>query len=101
MSRHEADLAVSVESFISSAMRKMRSLKSQNLQLFSERTSYSDSPKKFSETDIIEMLEFLIDNIFALFGGCVFHHIIAFLCVPRKGVFLSALIVNIEVYIKV
>ena len=28
-----------------------------------------DSTKRFSETDIIEMLEFLIDNIFAMFGG--------------------------------
>ena len=39
MSRYEADIAVSVESFISSAMRKMRSAKSQNLQLLSEKTS--------------------------------------------------------------
>ena len=39
MSRNEAVLAVSVESFISSAMRKTRSPKYQNLQLFSERTS--------------------------------------------------------------
>ena len=39
MSRYEADLAVSVQSFISSAMRKMRSAKSHDLQLFSERTS--------------------------------------------------------------
>ena len=43
--------------------------------------NYSDFPKRFSETDIIEILEFLIDNIFALFGGCVFHHILAFLWV--------------------
>jgi hypothetical protein len=42
---------------------------------------YFDFPKKISETDIFEMLEFLIDKIFALFGGCVFHHIIAFLWV--------------------
>jgi hypothetical protein len=27
----------------------------------------------FSETDIISMLEFLIDNIFVIFGGCVFQ----------------------------
>ena len=27
----------------------------------------------FSETDIINMLEILIDNIFVLFGGRVFH----------------------------
>ena len=29
----------------------------------------SNSTKKFSETDIINMIEFLIDNIFAMFGG--------------------------------
>ena len=28
---------------------------------------------EFSETDIINMLEFLIDNIFVIFGGRVFH----------------------------
>jgi hypothetical protein len=32
---------------------------------------YSDSTKAFSETDIFNMLEFLIDNIFAMFGGRV------------------------------
>ena len=35
--------------------------------------NYSDSTKKFSETDIINMLEFLIDNIFVIFGGRVFQ----------------------------
>jgi hypothetical protein len=34
---------------------------------------HSDSTKKFSETDIINMLEFLIDNIFAMFGGRIFQ----------------------------
>ena len=34
---------------------------------------HSDSSKTFSETDIIYMLEFLIDNIFVIFGGCVFQ----------------------------
>jgi hypothetical protein len=33
----------------------------------------TDTTKKFSETDIINMLEFLIDNIFAIFGGRVFQ----------------------------
>ena len=33
---------------------------------------HSDSTKKFSETDIINMLEFLIDSIFVFFGGRVF-----------------------------
>jgi hypothetical protein len=34
---------------------------------------HSDSTKKFSETDIFNMLEFLIDTIFAMFGECVFQ----------------------------
>ena len=33
----------------------------------------SDSTKMFPETDIIKMLKFLIDNIFAIFGGRVFQ----------------------------
>ena len=35
--------------------------------------NHSDSYKKFSETDIIKMLDFLIDNIFVTFGGRVFQ----------------------------
>ena len=34
---------------------------------------YSDSTKKLSETDIFNMLEFLMDNIFVMFGGRVFQ----------------------------
>ena len=34
---------------------------------------HSDSTKKFSETDI-NILEFLIDNIYVIFGGRVFQH---------------------------
>jgi hypothetical protein len=33
----------------------------------------TDSTKKFSETDIINLLEFLIDNIFVILGGRVFQ----------------------------
>jgi hypothetical protein len=33
----------------------------------------SDSTKKLSETDIFNMLEFLIHNIFAMFVGRVFQ----------------------------
>jgi hypothetical protein len=33
----------------------------------------SDSTKTFSETDIIRILDFLIDNIFVMFGGHVFQ----------------------------
>ena len=38
---------------------------------------HSDSTKKFSETDIFNMFEFLIDNIFAMFGGRVFQQTIS------------------------
>jgi len=34
--------------------------------LFCKKKKHSDSTKKFSEIDIIKMLEFLIDNIFVL-----------------------------------
>jgi hypothetical protein len=30
--------------------------------------NHSDSTKKFSETEIINMLEFVIDSIFVMFG---------------------------------
>jgi hypothetical protein len=34
---------------------------------------YSDSTKMFSETDIINMIEFVIDNICVIFGGRAFQ----------------------------
>ena len=34
---------------------------------------HSDYTKKFSETVIFNMLEYLIDNIFVMFGGRVFQ----------------------------
>ena len=39
---------------------------------------YSDSTKMFSETDFINILDFLIDNTFVMFGGCgcVFQQIV-------------------------
>ena len=37
------------------------------------KKKHSDSTNKFTETDIINMLEFLIDNIFVIFGGRVFQ----------------------------
>jgi hypothetical protein len=37
------------------------------------KKTHSDSAKKFSETDIINMLEVLMDNIFVMFGGRVFQ----------------------------
>jgi hypothetical protein len=41
----------------------------QNLDL----NNHSDYTKKFSENDSINMLEFLIDNTFVIFGGRVFQ----------------------------
>jgi len=35
--------------------------------------NHSYSTKRFSEADIINMLEFLIDNIFVMFGGRIFQ----------------------------
>jgi hypothetical protein len=37
------------------------------------KKNHSDSTKKFYETDIIDVLECLIDNIFVMFGGRVFR----------------------------
>ena len=41
------------------------------------KIEYSDSTKMFSETDIIIMLDFFIDNIFVMFGGCLFQQIVS------------------------
>ena len=37
---------------------------------------HSDSKNKYTEDDIIYMLEFLVDNIFLVFGGKVFQQIV-------------------------
>jgi hypothetical protein len=42
----------------------------------------TDSTKKFSETDISNMLKFLIDNIFVIFGGRVFQQTVDKNCAP-------------------
>jgi len=47
---------------------------------FVKKKSTPILPKKFSETDIIKMVEFLIDNIFVIFGGVFFN---------RQSIFLS------------
>jgi hypothetical protein len=49
-------------------------------------------PEKFSETDIIEMLEFLIDNIFAVFGKRVFQHAIGIPMAPNCAHFIIDLL---------
>jgi hypothetical protein len=45
----------------------------EGIYLTLQKRKHSDSTEKFSETDIINMLEFLIDNIFAIFAGRVFQ----------------------------
>ena len=42
---------------------------------------HSDSKNKYTEEDIIKMLEFLVDNIFVVFAGKVFQQIIG---IPMK-----------------
>ena len=39
--------------------------------------AHSDSKNKYTEDDIINMLEFLVDNIFMTLGGKVFQQIVA------------------------
>ena len=38
--------------------------------------NYSKSDKKYTEDEIVNMMEFLIDNIFVQFGGRVFQQTI-------------------------
>ena len=51
-----------------------------------KKKHHSDSTKKLSETDIISMLEILIDNILVVFGGRVFQQTVGILmgtnCAP-------------------
>ena len=37
---------------------------------------HSDSKNKYTEDDIINMLEFLVDNFFVVFGGKIFQQIV-------------------------
>ena len=37
---------------------------------------HSDSKNKYTEDDIINILKFLVDNIFVVFGGKVFQQIV-------------------------
>ena len=60
-----------------SFMKKISQRRYKYLVLGRDRSYFvkhqSDSTKKLSETDIFNMLEFLIDNIFVMFGGRVFQ----------------------------
>ena len=55
---------------------------------------HSDSKNKYTEDDIINMLEFLVDNIFVVFGGKVFQQIVG---IP-KGTNCAPLLANIFLY---
>ena len=37
---------------------------------------HSDAPQKYSDADVIKMLDYLIDDIFVEFGGPLFHQTI-------------------------
>ena len=58
------------------------------------KQNHSDSTKKFSETDIINMLKFLIDNIFVIFGGLVFQQTVG---IPM-GTNCTPLLVDLFLY---
>ena len=55
---------------------------------------HSDSTKKFSETDIFNILEFLIDNIFAMFGGRVFQQTVGIPLSTNYAPLLTDLFLN-------
>ena len=52
---------------------------------------HSDSKNKYTEDDIVNMLEFLVDNIFVVFGEKVFQHLCHQLC-PSPSRHISVLI---------
>ena len=58
------------------------------------KIEYSDSTKMFSETDIINMLDFLIHNIFVMFGGCVLQQIVGI----HMGTNCAPLLVDLFLY---
>ena len=53
-------------------VKKKKQTKNKNTHTHKHK-KHSDFTKKFSETDIINMLEILTDNIFVIFGGRVFQ----------------------------
>ena len=55
---------------------------------------HSDSTKKFSETDIFNIFEILIDNIFVMFGGRIFQQTVG---IPM-GTKCAPLLVDLFLY---
>ena len=54
---------------------------------FVKEQSYSKN--KYTEDDIINMLEYLVDNIFVVFGGKVFQHIVGIRMGTNCALFLA------------
>ena len=50
--------------------------------IFQSYTEMLKSKSKYSEDDIIKMLEFLVDNIFVVFAGKVFQQTVGTNCAP-------------------
>jgi hypothetical protein len=61
---------------------------------------HSDSSKKFSESDIFNMFEFLIDNIFVMFGGRVFNRESAYLLSPTCSFHTTSRVASVTVALK-
>jgi len=56
------------------------------------KKKHSDATKKFSETGVNKMLEFLIDNIFVMYGGLVFQQTVGI----RMGTICATLLNSYE-----
>ena len=52
---------------------------------------HSDAPQKYSDADVIKMLEYLIDNIFVEFGGRIFQRTIGIPMATNCAPLLAAL----------
>ena len=52
---------------------------------------HSDAPQKYSDADVIKMLEYLIDNIFVEFGGRIFQQTIGILMRTNRAPLLADL----------
>ena len=53
---------------------------------------HSDAPQKYSDADVIKMLEYLIDNIFVEFGGRIFQQTIGIPMVTNCAPLLADLL---------
>ena len=58
---------------------------------------HSDSKNKYTEDDIINMLEFLVDNIFVVFGGKVFQQIVGIPMGTNCAPLLADIIISVPI----